>query len=945
MAELERTAIGSPYRPLDTKSHAVQADRTYDVLSGLAALAGGTYKVYKQEHAKEMTRRAKNDLVNNTINPDLQEQEIAYANTVAKGQALNSFQDLKSRMNSGEFDEMDPEKFQGFINAEHKATTNGYSTSKYYESATSTYNDFWVNNEATLSAGHAGRYRGVLKGKQQNSLSEQLISMARAKTFTTQDIINEITSPDYSLLDHKDRMDTALIAGGLLASTGDSKLLSDFNDEFDFASDPERYKLYQASMKTADKIHRTQSTEDSLRLYQAFIKKRDEGTLIPEDYNVLKGKLKPNGEQIVSITKFSEALAKGYSKRITASHINSGVTGMTNEIDLTATHSDKEFNEVATIVFNDIMSKEIDSLDKMAILGTKIVAQKRPIKEVTSMAQKWGTTQLYLGNDINPLAQQGFTQWKAMRSAMNNDKLFYKQLGPGADRFKYIDSTAKFTEGTEQEKATAGIESARTIEDTIAKGIQRKHTVITDDQIKVRDKGLETALEGDDTWFGWDSNELDEAVAEAREYINQKYFENVNLKLHDPEAAMELAIDQVMSTVKLIDGSLVNTRGIDTGVNDYGTFIESFKENKIISEALPEGWDNYKVKVSVDDQAYLIVDKQNNIQHTVGFKDAIALINSENLGIYDGVDYDSIFTKDYAKTTEGRERQSLELDNNDAFYKDVLKLDEFKDLPGLPEWATMNHADRMRIRTKFYKDYENDMKEAFHVVNQLKLKEAVVPEFELSRQPDFTFDESLYDPFAVEADDILFGRGIKAPEISTNRAVSSPANKFKSLISKGEGTGQNYNTTVRYGKDAPKGFNGNLTNKTLQEVYDLGIEFRKNEQKRTGRISGKTSSAMGRWQITGQNMKQMAKELKLPMSTKFTAEVQDQMLTQILMKKRGLQKYIDGSKTQAKMITDIAKEFASFPKDKSGNSYYGNKTKAKVSYKDVVALLDSLKEK
>jgi len=736
MADLERTAIGSPFAPLDTKQRAVQSDRTYGVLSQLSALAQGTYKVYKQEHQKEMTKRAKNDLVNNTINPDLQEQEIAYATTVAKGQALTSFQDMKFRMSSGEFDDMNPEDFQEFVNTEHKKTTDGYQSSKYYENATSTYNDFWFNNESTLTAGHAGRYRLVLKGKQQNSLTDQLVNMAKAGTFLPEDSIAEITDPDYALLSQEDRMDTALIAGGIMASLGKSELLQAFNEEFNFAQDPARYKQYQAAMKVADKIERTQSIDQNMKLYTDFVKKRDDGTLSQADWETVKGKLKPNGKPVVSVEKFAEAIAKSYGNRVDAIHIKNGVTGMQNGLDLTATHNGKEFDEVATTVFNGIMKKQQDPLDTMAELGSIIVAQKRPIKEVTSMAQKWGTSVLYDANEINPLVHQGYTQFSAMRSTMKNDALFYKQLGPGADRFKYIDSTAKFTIGTEAEKAEAGIKSARIIEDNVAKGLIKKDRFIEDSEIKVRDKVLTKALEADDTWFGWDANELDEAVTEAREYINQKYFENVNMKLHEPEAAMELAIDQVMSTMELIDGSLVNLQGADTGVTDYRTFIDSFKESEVIAEALPEDWDNYKIKVSVADEAYIIVDKNNEIQHTIGFSEAISLLNSEKQGIYDNVDYEAIFTPEYARDPAQRRRQSLELDENDKFYKDVIKPKIFTSVSDAPKWSTMNPPDRMRERVQFYKDYKSDTEAAFKVVNDLRNKERfTIPGFKLQQSP------------------------------------------------------------------------------------------------------------------------------------------------------------------------------------------------------------------
>jgi murein DD-endopeptidase MepM/ murein hydrolase activator NlpD len=99
-------------------------------------------------------------------------------------------------------------------------------------------------------------------------------------------------------------------------------------------------------------------------------------------------------------------------------------------------------------------------------------------------------------------------------------------------------------------------------------------------------------------------------------------------------------------------------------------------------------------------------------------------------------------------------------------------------------------------------------------------------------------------------------------------------------IAKAEGTyGANgYNTSLGYGQFLPGGKEQNLTNKSLQEILQLGDYMRKQK-------GNPNSSALGRYQIVGTTLKDAAKALKLDLNTtKFSPEVQDRLAMWILKK-------------------------------------------------------------
>ena len=163
-----------------------------------------------------------------------------------------------------------------------------------------------------------------------------------------------------------------------------------------------------------------------------------------------------------------------------------------------------------------------------------------------------------------------------------------------------------------------------------------------------------------------------------------------------------------------------------------------------------------------------------------------------------------------------------------------------------------------------------------------------------------------------------------APAQRTNRInVSSLLN----LIGRVESNG-NYN--VSWG-----GKVANFTNMSVNQVLEWQRQFVN---------GGSPSSAVGKYQIIRKTLMGLKSRMGLNGNERFTPQLQDQMALELL-KQRGLQSYLSGSLSESAFMLRIAQEWASFPRDASGRSYYAGDglNKALVSPNTVVATLRQVK--
>jgi muramidase (phage lysozyme) len=141
------------------------------------------------------------------------------------------------------------------------------------------------------------------------------------------------------------------------------------------------------------------------------------------------------------------------------------------------------------------------------------------------------------------------------------------------------------------------------------------------------------------------------------------------------------------------------------------------------------------------------------------------------------------------------------------------------------------------------------------------------------------------------------------------------------LIGKTEGTDKGqcyqhvcaYDVTLGYGAytDGPV----DLTSMTLREIDALQTRMLRHPKNKWN------SSAVGRYQIVRTTLRVLKKQLGLSDDVLYDEETQD-MLAVTLLKSRGVDKHVDGTLTEDRLINNLAKEWASLPKT-NGKGHYG----------------------
>ena len=81
------------------------------------------------------------------------------------------------------------------------------------------------------------------------------------------------------------------------------------------------------------------------------------------------------------------------------------------------------------------------------------------------------------------------------------------------------------------------------------------------------------------------------------------------------------------------------------------------------------------------------------------------------------------------------------------------------------------------------------------------------------------------------------------------------------------------------------------------------------------------SSAVGKYQIVGTTLKELQSQLELKDTDKFDAATQEKM-AEVLLKRRGLDKYMQGTMTAKEFQLALAKEWASIADPRTGKGYY-----------------------
>lgn len=110
------------------------------------------------------------------------------------------------------------------------------------------------------------------------------------------------------------------------------------------------------------------------------------------------------------------------------------------------------------------------------------------------------------------------------------------------------------------------------------------------------------------------------------------------------------------------------------------------------------------------------------------------------------------------------------------------------------------------------------------------------------------------------------------------------------------------------------------------------------------RKGGSESTAVGKYQFLKATLQGAVRELGLdPATTKFTPEVQD-ALAMHLLRKRGLNDFLDGKINREQFATNLSKEWASLPHPKTGETNYRGvgSNRALTNLDNVYSVLDKM---
>ena len=153
---------------------------------------------------------------------------------------------------------------------------------------------------------------------------------------------------------------------------------------------------------------------------------------------------------------------------------------------------------------------------------------------------------------------------------------------------------------------------------------------------------------------------------------------------------------------------------------------------------------------------------------------------------------------------------------------------------------------------------------------------------------------------------------IDPDNIRYKEEVLSPIQEtISEVVGFAEGTGNDFDVLLGYSQDKEGSpvFGKKVSEMTIDEALDFsrpGGEYAQYSKKLMPSLAaqGKYATPMGPYQIVGNTLKQVAKEMKLDGSTKFSPEVQKAMFAHLL-KKAGYDEYIAGDMTSVELVRNM----------------------------------------
>ena len=901
-----------------------KSDGTARVLSQLSALAAGGVQLYQKEHEAAMERQAKNDIVNNTINPDLVQNEGAYAVAVTKNDAREKFLDMKQRVLSGEFDELSPEDYQKQINDFHISNKDSFKSSDYSELMSSAYDDFWSDNEMTLTAGQAGKYRVKMREKTAQALLSGMISMAKTGEATTDSLIKLSTQPEYQLLNDDEIADATLLLGVDLANEMPElalKILPELNQELGYDLNPTRSKAYRAAITTA-RTNYAKKQKLANRLEENTIRAEveeivDSGGLTTEMYQQYAGKTDANGNPYYTAKEWQSRVAA--SKKIKAKNdaLNTAKMMYAGGQDISGITTQKDFDQLSSDAYTIMLAgSNNDPIKAYENMGRLLINQTKQWSFLKNRAEQFSRVEMLHGNTVNQDAIKRYKELSALERGLmfhaNGENVFASYLGDALAQYKEVKDGLAYTQGSEEDVWNTIAMSVSERKKTAARtNISSKFSVtaktlaanVANDVWGETDKWwipdfIETAMvptTGKDRVAFVAAQTYDRKIAEGFPADTAKYTAEVTARRQTRKWAGEI-YDTHGEELSAIFGTSDPEGAFKTMLNDpqwnnslkemFGvTYGEMFfgREQPVKPEDIRE----YEQK-RAESKLYLStanIRKEINMDKgTLDFKspdgegtvlsiplrDIGALHNAKMQGIDNIQQLPRLYGEEYQATEAGKQWAASQQQENNLFMQNVLETPAATGRTTITrqEYVDMTPEEQTRTRLQFHKDnYDGATGRVKQIIDWFG---SIIT----NEEPAFLIPTKELKSMNIE-------QGSIEHKIITAIPKAEGTNKYAQ-----HGYKSAYDVTLGYGIYDKKGLKP-LTEMTLQEAYDAGEARRKNPKNKFN------SSAMGAYQITSQTLKDVYKIAGLKMSDKMTPENQDKLAVAIL-KQSGLEKFKSG---------------------------------------------------
>lgn len=700
---LLRSNIGDPSIPLSTRTP-VKIYRTSAVFSQLAALGAAGTEVYQKEHEVNTKRQAMNDVVNHTINPDLNKHEAAYAGIVAKGTALQEYNQLNQDVLNGKYSETDPKDFQELLTKMHRAYKDKEAKNKFSSYTTAQYDNFWLQNEPTLAAGQAGFFRKTLQHKQGQAL------LVHAKAILdagggSKELIDAFAKNNYSLLKSDDLREAALYAG---IAKGDKAVLQELDKKFHYNTDPAFSKTYNSAIAGIDKLQRVKNKVNRVEMYNQMKGLANKHMLTLDFYKkyILNNpELRSiDGKDLVTEKQFVNMMWKGNNTFDKTEHqklvTQQVATGTASPSTSTADRK-KAFSQIMQADEQNNISVEDEAVKMGAIAKS---SPSVPIPYYKNLIQIWSNTDaLNKDGTVNPQWEKDLNTIRIFKDA-SGDKVFYNYTdSKTSSLFRIADQAMKYSNNSDTTElrllqAAQAVDKAKSVEESG----QKLSIPLNDTDVKDAVDNVLDPMYGHFRFFKYLGT--DHYDAGIRNILKQQAISLLDNGLATKDNLEDALIPYAKNRFTVIKDNLQDTQGKDP-VQLFGGTPDEVIDDYIKSTNLYEG------------DKRVLLDVQN---------DRLRLINTEHPEESDTIIPLSVLRrfslgKSLKSQYNGKDISNADVLNKYKLYQDSLKKDLTPKTQQIGPLVGTN-AVQSEVQKTVERNQQNKLKSFLHLQDDLNKK-------------------------------------------------------------------------------------------------------------------------------------------------------------------------------------------------------------------------------